>query len=328
MENEDIQWCNYVNQVHHRKVLLVYLAILHKKNKSRSKPRWHVKPFLKERRVHGHCHCLTSELQLTISELYQNFVRMSASTFEELVCIVGPKIMRFPSRPDILSVGEVLTATLRYLASGESMMSIMYSFRIGKATVSKLIFQCCEVLWDTLNTKVLVVPDTKKWAQLGVEFENKWQVPNCIGSIDGKHIIHQAFANSGSENYNYKGSHSIILLAMCDASYNFTIVDIGAAGRCSDGGVFSNSEMGKGFMANSLNFPTAKDIDSNSGPIPYYALGDEAFPLLTNLMRPYPGRGVRYYSGPLDIEPDEDNRWATLEMGALRPVNQYLFSKC
>jgi len=77
---------------------------------------------------------------------------------------------------------------------------------------------------------------------------------------------------------------------MCDASYNFTIVDIGAAGRCSDGGVFSNSEMGKSFMANSLNFPTAKDIDSNSGPILYYALGDE---LLTNLMRPYPGRGKR-----------------------------------
>ncbi|KAF0743335.1 protein ALP1-like isoform X2 [Aphis craccivora] len=79
MENEDIQWCNYVNQVHHRKVLLVCLATLHKKNinnsiyyffnpkllLTRSKPIWHVKPFLKERRVHGHSHCLTSELQLT-----------------------------------------------------------------------------------------------------------------------------------------------------------------------------------------------------------------------------------------------------------------------
>ncbi|KAF0743334.1 protein ALP1-like isoform X1, partial [Aphis craccivora] len=81
-------------------------------------------------------------------------MRISDSTFEELVCVVGPKIMRFPSWPDILSVGEALTATLRYLASGESMISIMYSFCIGKATVSKLIFQCCEVLWDTLNTKV------------------------------------------------------------------------------------------------------------------------------------------------------------------------------
>ncbi|CAI6353479.1 unnamed protein product [Macrosiphum euphorbiae] len=218
---------------------------------------------------------------------------MSASTFEELVCLVGPKIKRFPSRPDIISVGEILTATLRYLASGESMMSITYGFRIGKATVSKLILQCCEVLWDTLNQKVLVVPDTFKWAQLPVDFERICQVPNCIGSIDGKHIIHQAFANSGSEHYNYKGSHSNILLAMCDAKYNFTLVDIGAAGRCSDGGVFSNSEMGKGFIHNNLNFPADKEIHENSGPIPYYALGDEAFPLLSNLMHPYPGRGKR-----------------------------------
>jgi len=67
----------------------------------------------------------------------------------------------------------------------------------------------------------------------------------------------------------------------------FTIVEIGAAGRCSDGRVFSNSEMGKGFMANNLNFPTAKDIDSYSDLISYYALGDEAFPLL----RPYLGIG-------------------------------------
>lgn len=45
----------------------------------------------------------------------------------------------------------------RYLASGESMMSITYGFRIGKATVSKLILQCCEVLWDTLNQKVCCI---------------------------------------------------------------------------------------------------------------------------------------------------------------------------
>jgi len=100
MENEYIQWCNYVNQVHHRKVLLFYLATLPKKNKNDkttgnntvifyfiiyyffntkllftgSKPRWRVKPFPKEARVHGRRHCLTSELQLTNLELYQNFV--------------------------------------------------------------------------------------------------------------------------------------------------------------------------------------------------------------------------------------------------------------
>lgn len=80
-------------------------------------------------------------------------------------------------------------------------------------------------------------------------------------------------------------------MAMCDASYNFTVVDIGAPGRCSDGGVFSNSEMGKGFKENKLNFPLAREIDSKNGPIPFFAVADEAFPLLENLMRPYPGRG-------------------------------------
>lgn len=51
--------------------------------------------------------------------------------------------------------------------------------------------------------------------------------------------------------------------------------------------------MGKGFVHKTLSFPIEKEIDNKSGPIPYYAVGDEAFPLLENLMRPYPGRGKK-----------------------------------
>ena len=49
--------------------------------------------------------------------------------------------------------------------------------------------------------------------------ENKWNSPHCLGAIDGKHIIMESPAKSGSLFYNYKKSFSIVLLAVCNADY-------------------------------------------------------------------------------------------------------------
>lgn len=112
----------------------------------------------------------------------------------------------------------------------------------------------------------------------------------CLGAIDGTHVVIQAPSSSGSEYYNYKGTHSIVLLAVCDARYCFTLIDIGDSGRHSDGGIFANSEFGRRFISNGLNMPASGYLPGTDMEVPYCIVGDAAFPLRQNLMRPYPGR--------------------------------------
>ncbi|CAN7981600.1 unnamed protein product [Ixodes pacificus] len=125
---------------------------------------------------------------------------------------------------------------------------------------------------------------------IAAEIDLLWNFPNCIGCIDGKHVNIECPSNSGARNLNYKKTFSTFLMAVSDARYGFTYVDIGHYGGESDGGVFSRTPL-FGVLADSgYGIPPPANVGS-AGPIPYLMVGDEAFPLKPFLMRPYPGRG-------------------------------------
>lgn len=111
------------------------------------------------------------------------------------------------------------------------------------------------MLSNVLSPLYLTVPTQEEWILIVDGFWDRWQMPNCFGAIDGKHIRIKCPPNSGSCFFNYKKYFSTVLLAICDHLYRFKLVDIGAYGGNSDGGIFDASIIGQSIKNDQLNLP-------------------------------------------------------------------------
>lgn len=110
--------------------------------------------------------------------------------------------------------------------------------------------------------------------------------------MDGKHITIRAPTDEGSAYFNYKKQHSIVLLAVVDAKYNFTYINVGMNGRISDGGVFRESDIYKAIARNTLNIPEDTALPHRSKKVPYVIVADAAFPLSRHILKPFPFRNL------------------------------------
>lgn len=193
---------------------------------------------------------------------------------------------------------KIILCIFRFLATGESYKSLSAQYRVGHSTIAKFVPEVCEAIWSTMLEHFMPFPKTNEdWQAKALSFAEKWDYPHCLGAIDGKHVVIEAPANSGSFFYNYKNRFSLVLMALVDADYKFTYVDIGAYGKQSDGGIFGASSLGRALSSsnNALQLPEDDVITGAEelGSLPYVFVADEAFPLQRHIMRPYPGRNTR-----------------------------------
>ncbi|KAG1935444.1 protein ALP1-like [Pimephales promelas] len=159
---------------------------------------------------------------------------MDVEDFSYLLGKVRPFIQRRDTKlRRAISARMRLSLTLRFLATGETFRSLSFQYRIGRSTISEIVMETCQALYEVLKDDHLKTPTTEaEWREVAMGFENKWQFPNCLGAIDGKHIYIQPPANSG------------------------------------------------------------KPLPGSNISLPYAFIGDEAFPLRIDLMKPYPFRNL------------------------------------
>ena len=122
-----------------------------------------------------------------------------------------------------------------------------------------------------------------EWKKISKDFEDRWNFPHCVGSMDGKHIRIICSPNSGSKYFNYKQFFSVVLFAVVNAQYQFIYAHVECQGRISDGGVFRSTAFGKSLLDRELNLPQPEPLPGRIMHQPYVFLADDAFPLTENI---------------------------------------------
>lgn len=168
----------------------------------------------------------------------------------------------------------------RYLAKGMTLRELSYTFLIGCSTASKIINDTLAAIWDGMHPLHLKPPKSSlQFKRLAEEYHHRYRFPNCVGALGGKYIAQ--YKTRTYKQYWRRKQHksSLILHAVADAEFRFLAVDVIVAKDEPDytfGGVFSHLGWG---------FPPESDVK-----LPLVIIGNQAFPLKKNLLRPFPPR--------------------------------------
>ncbi|KAG0433032.1 hypothetical protein HPB47_020284 [Ixodes persulcatus] len=161
----------------------------------------------------------------------------------------------------------------------EKLTLLSRQFRISHSAVNGFLADICDAIYRMIGPKVLVSPRTKdKWLAVMNNFQARWQLPQCIGALDGKHVVITKPPNSGS---NY-----FVLFALVDADSRFLYIDVGAPGSGEDGGIRRTTPLRNAIEKGKAGLPISRP---GSVGVPPVIVGDDAFRLVLNLMKPYPG---------------------------------------
>jgi hypothetical protein len=249
------------------------------------------------------------------NEEFRAMMRLDRATFEAVLSkidkFLGQKSQikaMASSKSPVISARTKLYCTLRWLAGGSS-LDICDLFGVGRG--SFYVDSIFGVLWPTIRAIDLAFDlgfPILEMDRLSAEFAefSRDRLSGCVIAIDGWYCPTRAPYDNETQNittyYNrHQGYGLVVLAGCCDARLKFTMFNVNSCGSTNDCLTYSMCQM-RDVIENDINsdqynlhfIPNGEpNLDGFTPKTKYYyGVADSAFTTTSNLLSPWPGRGM------------------------------------
>jgi hypothetical protein len=135
------------------------LEILLEERRRKRRKLW-VRDWMRNRSL-GASATILRELYIHDPQEYKAVMRITPNQFDELLCLIAPKIQRSDTMMrEAVPARVKLEITLSFIASATNYRMLSIFFRISKASISKIVPEVCDAIYESLKQYIKVSKST------------------------------------------------------------------------------------------------------------------------------------------------------------------------
>ncbi|KAK7479875.1 hypothetical protein BaRGS_00028865 [Batillaria attramentaria] len=192
---------------------------------------------------------------------------VTATTVIQSVDSVSP----LPLEPPVM-----LLLTLRFLGSQQTIGELADMAAMSESVLTDVVNQTLDALYELMQFYIRW-PEACSASEVSQHFQVKHTLPSVLGTIDVLHINAKTPQEHKDYYTNSHGETTIILQSVCDHKHRFLHCSTGWPGSMDETKVLYDSD-----LYSDVCHQTTKYF-----PNDFYVVGDEAYPLMEWLMKPF-----------------------------------------
>ena len=154
--------------------LAIALAVCLKKEKKRRR----MKEWLEKRNGYTHENLL-KDLRLSEPSAFQNFLRLDATSFDELLKTITPQTEKGILLREMLFL-QLLSITLRYLATGNTFEDLKFTSAVSPQSTGIIVMETCKAL---IHTNHLIIISIRKSLSIYLRSRYSYFFFYCVAVI-------------------------------------------------------------------------------------------------------------------------------------------------